>query len=141
MAKSTPAEIVVEFDNSGGTLQNISQYSITLNGISVEQILERADSFGDSWEEHLPIGKGKIAPVVIGGHFDDTASTGPDALFKISTPDTPSSTARELKVTWRSGVTTLINVYRVKYDRKPTRDGLTMFEATVQPTGAPTEAP
>jgi len=139
MAKSTPAEIVVEFDNSGGSLQNISQYSITLNGISVEQILERADSFGDSWEEHLPIGKGKVAPVTIGGHFDDTASTGPDALLKITTPDTPSSSSRTLKITWRSGVTTSVETYRQKYDRKPTRDGLTMFEATLQPTGATTE--
>jgi len=139
MAKSTPAEIVVEFDNSGGTLQNISQYSITLNGIEVEQILERADSFGDSWEEHLPVGKGKVAPVVLGGHFDDTASTGPDALLKITTPDTPASTSRTLKITWRTGVTTSVETWRQKYKRAPVRDNLTAFEATLQPTGATTE--
>jgi hypothetical protein len=139
MAKSTPAEIIVEFDDGAAAAQNISQYSITLNGISVEQILERADSFGDSWEEHLPIGKGKVAPVVIGGHFDDTASTGPDALFKITTPDGPATASRTLKVTWRTGKTTSVETFRQKYDRNPVRDGLTKFEATLQPTGATVE--
>jgi hypothetical protein len=42
-------------------------------------------------------------------------------------------------VTWRTGKTTSVETYRQKYDRNPVRDGLTKFEATVQPTGATTE--
>ena len=142
MANSIPSAVKIEIDSTaGGSLADISQYVTHINGISVEQLMEQTDSFGDSWEESLPVGKGKVAPIVLGGLFDDTASTGPDAIFKITTPDTPATASRTFKITFiTSGKNVSVETFRQKYDRSADRSGITKYEATLMPTGATTEA-
>lgn len=144
MGNSIPSEIKVEFDNAAGALQDITQYVLTLGDFSVEQGLEEKHPFGKSWEESLPFGVGKVAPFDIGGLYDDAAN-GPDAVFAISTPDTPATAngSRTLKVTWKTTGGTKsssVETYRQNYKRNTDRNGITKYAATVQPTGAITEA-
>lgn len=142
MGNSIPAEVSIKFDDSGGVLRDVTQFILTINGVSVEQLLEEKHSFGDSWEETLPIGIGKVAPVDLGGLYDDTATSGPDVLFAIATPDTPATATRTLTIQWKTtGGTKSVSAecYRQKYVRSPDRNNLTKFTATVQPTGTTTE--
>jgi hypothetical protein len=144
MGNSIPAEIKIEYDDSGGVLRDISQFVMTLGDFTIEQLLEEKHSFGDSWEESLPIGIGKVADIDIGGLYDDTAaaSGGPDAIFRITAPDTPATASRTLKVTWKTTggtKTSSVETYRQKYSASPDRNALTKFKATVRPTGTTTE--
>jgi|SRR3990172_7426937 len=141
MANSTPAGIIVEYDNSGGTLVDISQYVLTINDVDVENVLEETHSFGDSWEESLPVGIGRMGVVELGGLYDDTASTGPNALFFNRVPENPATAGipRTLKITWRSGKATVVETHLISYRRSADRNGLTKYTARLQPTGAVTD--
>lgn len=139
MAKYGPASITIEYDNSGGTPVDISQHVLSINDIDVESLAEEVHSFGDSWEEHLPIGVGRMAPVEISGLFDDTASTGPDALFKRTSPEGPSDSTRTLTITWGTN-TTSVETYVLSYRRAADRGALTRYTVRLQPTGTVTEA-
>lgn len=140
MANSSPSGIVIEYDNSGGSLVDLSQYILTINDVTVESLEEEKHTFGDSWEEHLPIGVGKVGEITISGLYDDTATTGPDALLANRVPEAVSASTRTLKITWRSGKTTSVETYLKSYTRSADRNGLTKYSATLIPTGAVTEA-
>jgi hypothetical protein len=139
VANSTPAGIIVNYDDSGGTPRDITQFVLSINGINVEQITEEKHSFGDSWEEHLAVGIARMQPVELSGLYDDVGN-GPDALFVRATPDTPASTTRTLQITWRSGKTTTVETIELSYERAADRNALTKYTARLQSTGAVTEA-
>ena len=46
--------------NLASVTSNFGQYVLTLNGIDVESVLEETHTFGDSWEESLAVGIGKV---------------------------------------------------------------------------------
>ena len=140
MANSIPSGITVFYDNSGGTPVDITQYVMTINDIEVESGIEEKHSFGDSWEESLPFGIGKMGAIELGGLYDDVATVGPDALFANRVPETPSSTTRTITITWRSGKTTAVETYLIAYSRAADRNALTKYTVKLQPTGAVTEA-
>lgn len=140
MAKYGPSSVVVEYDNAAGSLVDISQHVLTINDIDVENLMEEVHSFGDSWEESLPIGVGRMAPITLGGIYDDTASTGPDALFADRIPEGPATNTRTLEITFGSTKSVSVETHLVMYKRQLARDGLTKFEVTLQPTGDVTEA-
>lgn len=139
MANSTPAGIIIEYDNSGGSLVDITQHVQTINDIDIESLTEETHTFGDSWEENKPIGVGKMADIEIGGLYDDVAATGPDALFAGRAPETPASNTRTFKITWRSGKTTSVETYLASYKRTADRAALTKYTAKLKPTGTVTE--
>jgi hypothetical protein len=91
MANYGPASLKIEYDNSGGSPVDITAYVLSINSIDVEQVLEEVRPFGASWDTFLPIGIGKVAPVELSGLFDDTAVSGPDALFAGRVPEAPSA--------------------------------------------------
>ena len=139
MANSTPAGIKVEYDNLGGTPVDISQFVLSINEISVESAFEEVHSFGDQWEEWLPVGIGKSAQIELGGLYDDSGG-GPDDVFADRVPEVPGVTAtRTLTITWVGTKTTSFETYLVAYKRTPDRSALTKWSATLQPTGAFTE--
>ena len=140
MAYSPPSGVVIQYDNAGGTPVDISQYVLTVNDIDIESVTEEVHTFGDQWEEHLPIGIGRMSPVEIMGLYDDVASVGPDALFADRAPESPSDNTRTLTLTWRSGKTTSVETYLLSYRRTADRNALTKYTARLQPTGAVTEA-
>jgi hypothetical protein len=140
MAKSTPADIVVSYDDANGALQDISQYVQTLGGIEIENLIEETHTFGDSMEESTPVGIGRWAQVEIGGLYDD-ANGGPNDLFNAQLPTNPNSATRTLKIEWGNNHNTSVETILIKYTRQPDRSALTKFSATLQPVGSPTETP
>lgn len=141
MAKYGSPSLVIEFDNSGGTLVDITQHVLEINGVKISAILEESHSFGDAWFESLAVGLRKMAPVTIQGFYDDAASTGPDALFGLANfPSGPAATTRTLRITWGSTKTTTVEMLIGDYERQATRGQIHRYAATLQPTGAVTEA-
>lgn len=141
MGNSIPAEVTVFFDDSGGTPRDVTQYCLGVGDFAVSQGLEEKHSFGDSWEESLPFGVGKVDDFDMTFLYDDTAN-GPVALFLITAPDTPASITRTLKVQWKTTGGTKssqVETLRLNCKTKADRNGLTKMTATVRPTGATTE--
>lgn len=117
----------------------MTQYITEINDVSVEGLLEESHSFGDTWFESLPVGLRRMDPVTLSGFYDDTATTGPDAIFNAPAATTTVAT-RTLTLTWGGTKTTSVECYIRKYTRTPTRNGLTRFSVELQPTGAVIEA-
>lgn len=139
MAKYGSSSIVIEIDNTdGGSLTDISQYIQEFDGVEIERLMEEeSHSFGDAWFEALQVGMRAVKPITLGGFYDDTASTGPDAIFVTSATH---AATRTFKVTWGGTKTTTVEVWITNYKRMPKRNELTKFEAVLLPTGAVTEA-
>lgn len=140
MANYGPADLTVEYDNAAGTLVDITAHVLTVNDIDVENMTEEVRPFGASWDVHKGIGVGRMPVVELGGVYDDTASTGPDALFANRVPEGPATATRSLKFTWGSSKTTNVETILLAYRRSVDKNGLTRWLARLQPTGAVTEA-
>ncbi len=135
MARYGYPDLKIEFDNSSDALQDMSQYIMDAPpSFDREQILEEITAAGDNDEAHAKVGLTKVAPITMGGAYDDAASTGPDVIFN-AIGDT-----RTLKITWGSSKTSSVECIIQNYVRTPARGELTKFEVTLQPTGAVTEA-
>ena len=134
MAKYGPDDFSISVDNSGGSPVVMDAYVDELDGMDVEAIIEESHSFGDTWVENLYSGIRKGNPFTIGGFYDDTATTGPDAIFN-SLGDT-----RTVTVTWGGSKTTAFECILTKYVRVPGRNQSTRYSVTLTPTGAGTEA-
>jgi hypothetical protein len=134
-----PADLVIEYDDDGGNLVDITEHVITFNGISKEQLIEEVRPFGAAWDKILTIGVGKGAPIELGGLLDDVAD-GPDDLFNNRPfPEGPSAATRTFKVTWFGTKTTSWETVLQKYDRNPNKNEAHKYATTLMPTGAPTE--
>ena len=113
----------------------MSQYIMdTPPSFDREEIIEEITAAGDNDEAHAKVGLTKVAPITMGGAYDDTVTTGPDVIFN-AIGDT-----RTLKLTWGGSKTSSVETIITNYVRTPGRGDLTKFTVTVQPTGAVTEA-
>ena len=140
MANYGPASIKIDYDNGSGTPVDITAYVLTINSVDVEQVLEEVRPFGASWDKYMPVGVGKMGPIELGGIFDDTAVSGPDALFAGRIPEAPGTATRTLKVTWGGSKSTSVETHLGAYKRQVDKQGLTKYSVTLTPTGAVTEA-
>jgi len=140
MANYGPADLTVEYDNAAGTLVDITAHVLNVNDIDVENLTEEVRPFGASWDVHKTVGVGRMPVVEIGGVYDDTASTSPDALFANRVPEGPAVASRTLKFTWGGSKTTEVETVLLGYRRTVDRAGLTRWLARLQPTGAVTES-
>jgi hypothetical protein len=127
-------DLVIEFDNSSGTLVDITQHVTAINGVNIEALLEEGTTYGDSWVEQLFTGVKQLADITVDGFYDDTATTGPHALFN------DLGATRTFKVTWGGSKTTSVETIIRNYNRNPVRKELTKYQVTLAPTGAVTEA-
>lgn len=118
---------------------SIKNYVRTINGVDISSLMEESHAFGDTWFESLATGMKQMADVVLGGFYDDTATTGPDALF-VTTASGPSTSSSSLVITYGSTKTTTVSAFIVKYRRTLSLGKLHGFEVTLRPTGAVTEA-
>jgi hypothetical protein len=134
VAKYGSPSVVVSF---GGTA--ITQHVQEINGVDIESLMEESHSFGDTWFESLATGMKKGSDVVLSGLYDDTATTGPDALF-VTTAAGPSTAGTALVITYGGSKTTTYSVFIVKYSRMLSRGKLHRYSVTLRPTGAITEA-
>lgn len=137
MSNFGPADLILKFDDSGGTLRTITPYIMTINGFDVEAVMEETTAFGKSWRESKATGIRMVANIVLGGNFDDTAVDGPDVVFK-GVASGPSSATRSFEITYGSTLKSACETTLQKYSRKPGKQ-LTKFEATLEPFGAVTE--
>lgn len=116
-----------------GELQDVSADILDFNGIDLEAVTEESHGFGDDWVKHAFTGLSKGSDITIKGFYDDTTSTGTDALFNRVGVQT------ELKVTWGGTKTTTVDVLIKSYKRQPSRGELTKFECVLMITGEPAE--
>ena len=140
MANYGQSSVIVAYDNSGGTPVTMTPYVQTINGVDVESLMEQSDSFGDSWQEFLPVGVRKVSgDIVLEGLYDDTATTGPDAIFNAPAA-TVATTQRTLTITFGGSKTFAVETYIKKYSRMLVRGKLHRYSVTLQPTSTVTEA-
>lgn len=134
MAKYGSDDLTVEIDDSGSTARDLSDYIDTLDGFNVEALIQESHAFGDSWVEQLYSGVKAGRPFTVGGFYDDTASTGPDAVLNAV------GDQRTVTLTWGGSKTSSFEAVIQNYRRIPARGESTRFEATLVPTGTVTEA-
>jgi len=138
MAKYRGSDTIIEYDNVGGTLVDISQHVLSISNPAVEAAFEESHTFGDAWKEQLPAGLKMVPDITISGHYDDTVSTGPDALMGYAVVG--ATTTRTLKITFGSTKTFTVETFLKKYEPGPKRGGLTSYTATLTATGTATFA-
>lgn len=140
MSKSYAAVVAIAYDDAAGSPVDITTHVLTINDIEISNVLERTDPFGVGMAEHSTTGKGEVAPIELGGIYEDTDADSPDVLFADRVPEAPSVAARTLTITWRSGRTTSIETKLGNYKRTPNREtGLSRWMARLQPSGTVTE--
>lgn len=134
MAKYGSNSVTVEVDNSSGSLVDLTEYINSINGMDIEAITEDTTVFGDTWQENAYVGVKKANSIQIKGFYDDTATTGPDAILN-ALGDT-----RTFQLTYGNSKSSSVEAIITKYVRIPTVSKLTEFECDLTPTGAVTEA-
>lgn len=102
--------------------------------LAVEMKTEEATAFGDTWEAHVSTGIKRSDPITVGGFYDDTVTTGPDAKFNVL------GTELAIIVTWGGTKTSTLTAIAKKYDRVGKAGGMTRYVATLLPTGVVVEA-
>ena len=142
MTKYGSASIKVEFDlATADTLQDMTAYCTELNGFSIKGQIDETTCFGDTYVKRAYSGFKEVDTITIGGYYDDTATTGPEAVFNDvgCAATVHSSGLRTLKITWGSTKTSSVPCIIESYSRRPDLKGLTRFEVTLQPAGVVTE--
>ncbi len=74
------------FQINDGTLRDLSAYITDIGGIPGNRNLNEVTALGDSGTKHIP-GLEDVT-ISLSGHFDDTATTGPDAVLGVLRTDT-----------------------------------------------------
>lgn len=79
MAKFNSRVSVFLIKDSGGTVRNLSTYLTEMSGLPGERELSDASTIGDAGRERFPALQN--AMIRIAGFFDDTTTSGPDAVL------------------------------------------------------------
>lgn len=141
MAKFGSQGIKVEFDNSGGTLQNMSTYITSLNGFKINAETVDTTYLGSTWMSKAYAGVKSLDDVTIEGFYDDTATTGPDAIFSDVGNVATAGITRSLKITWdmpTAAKTTTVETIIKSYERAPVKGELTKYTVILECTDAVT---
>lgn len=135
MAKYGSASVKIEYDDApGGSLVDVTAHVLSIGGMTIEQITEQSNPFGTSAEAHTPVGVQRVPDIEIEGFYDDTASTGPDAVFG-APDDGPNDATRTLAVTVGARKFTM-ETRLVSYTVLPQNNQLTRYRATIRQAGA-----
>ena len=121
----------------GGTSYNVSQYIDELGGQKITSITEPTHSFGDSWEEHTPVGMSRGEPFEMGGWFDDTATSGPHAIFK-DVDDGTTDDTRAVVIGFGNVRYWHCDTRLTSYEVIASNGKLTKFRVNLLPTGTVT---
>lgn len=127
MTKYTSADIAITYDNSAGTPVNVSQYITDFNGIPIQAIVQDTHTFGDSWVERTFAGVKDIGEITLKGFYDDTVTTGPDAVFN----RVGNTTNGTLLIGWGGSKTTTFETTIKSYNRTAGRGQLVGFEVVL----------
>lgn len=129
MAKYSSKDLT--FTVGGTAMQN---HLLRIGNVKVSALLAESHAFGDTWFEALSTGIKKMDDLSVGGFYDDTVTTGPDAVFS------PIGTTVAIVITWGGSKTTSFSAIIESYERKPTKNEMTAFDVNLRPTGTVTEA-
>ena len=135
MTKYGPSDIIITIDDASTSPIVMTAFIDEQSEAMLEAILEESHTFGKAWVEHLYTGIRRMGDVTFSGFYDDTGSTGPDAIF-IGV----GVVTRTMKITWGGSKTTEVEAIIKSYVRSASRNGSTRFSATLTPTGTVTEA-
>lgn len=128
--------ITVTYDDGpGGTGRAVTNFILEMGGVKITSITEPTHAFGDSWEEHTPVGLKRTEPITLSGFWDTTATTGPHAVF-IDPDDGPQDATRTLVVVFGDSKTFTTETRLTSYTVLGQNGNLTRFEAEIQPTAS-----
>ena len=116
--------------------QDLSDHVLEFSGLDIEALLQQSDGFGDSWREQLYTGMRQVADLTINCFYEDTAATGPHAVFGGLT-----ALGAERQVKLKFGTTNEYPKFKVvikNYARLPKRGELTGSQLVLAVTGAVT---
>jgi len=138
VAKYGSDDVIINIGpSSGGSASvDLSDFVETINGFSIEAMLQEVHAFGDSWVEQMFTGLKRVNDITLGGFYDDAANS-PVSVFG-DVADVGSSGRFRMDV----GSSNIVEVdYVVRsFQATPTRGELTRYEAVLVPSGAVTTA-
>ena len=129
MATYNWSNLKIEFDNTGGSLVDVSAYVLGFNGVKIKGETQDVTPAGWQFVRKLFAGLKSCDDITLDLLYDDTATTGPDAIFNAV------GETRSLKITWGGSKTTTTEWIIAGYDRLPTKGQMTQGEATLTFTG------
>lgn len=136
MAKYGSSSVSINYDDSGGTARDVSQYIDTINGIKITAKQDTTTAFGDSWGEKTPTGMSEVADIVVEGFYDDTATSGPHVVFR-AVDTSPAATSRTLAIAHGgTNGTFTIETRCAEYELQPKVGNLHRFKARLETTGS-----
>ena len=133
MAKYSSKDFAIKFDDSLGAPQDVSQYITDAGPMDTSIATEGTTPFGASDETNASAGVKAAKAITLKGPYDDTATTGPVALFNAK------GDTRTLEYDWGGGKSSSVEVLITDFKRVPGVKKLTGFEVTLLPTGPVTE--
>lgn len=141
MAQYGTDNVTIEFDNSSGTLVDISPHVLAINGIQKGAVLVDGTTMGMAWRASIDSTLREQQPITIEMLYDDTASTGSWVLFNDVGGPHPTD-GRELKITYGGSKTTLWKTIIESVERQVVIGEVHKLVATLRHFGgaAPTEA-
>jgi hypothetical protein len=132
-------QIVVKIDASdGGSLTDITEYITRIGDLECDKGTVTSTPFGTDAAEYLQGVVKNYPSFILGGFYDDTASTGPDAILNIG--KVTHSQTRTFEIT--TGGTNKISGECWLHNYKLTFavNEYHNFEVAVQPTGVITQS-
>ena len=139
MAVQNSSVVKIEFDNSSGVLQDMTQYVTDSDPMVREGSVEETTPFGASAETYASDGVEKNSQMQLKGPYDDTAATGPHVIFNDVLCKNTAGGTRTLKYTYGNGKTTSVETIILSYSRDPKVKKLTGYAVKLQKTGNVTE--
>lgn len=120
--------------------QVMTAHITSINGFDVEAVTVDGKPFGTAYPKPVPTGDVNYSDIEVTGLYDDTAVSGPDAVYRGNMPTGPASAASALVLTWGGAKTSTGNGFCVKFTRKASKNGVTEYSATLRWSGQVTEA-
>jgi hypothetical protein len=124
-------------DGPGGTGRVVTGHIEDMSGAKITSVMQATAAFGDTWDEHTPVGRKRMEQITLKGKWDTTATTGPHVVF-LDPDDGPQDSTRTLVLVFGDSKTLTVETYLVSYEVRGVNGSLTEFEAVIQPTGTAT---
>lgn len=135
MANYGWADLDIKIDvTDGGALTSIKTHVRALTVGKRVRLSEENTTAGSTWEAHLLTGIRKMEQCTLEGVYDDTASTGPKAIFETST----HAVTRSFQITLGSTNTIDVESWILDFEAGTPSKGKVTWKATIQPTGTVT---
>jgi len=138
MTKFGSNSIVIKMDNAdtGDSATDITAYVTKIGDVAVNKGLIDVTPFGTASAAFLQGVFKTYEPIEVSGFFDDTASTGPDAIFNIGRYT--HAVARTLRIEFGTRYVSG-ECWIIAYKRGDEVGGYVTYSATLQLTGTVTE--